>query len=117
MNTTDEAVRANRLRWWGHVTRMGEATLPERLRDLAVGDKRSRGRPRRRYWDSVKNDSEVTSLTSDETPMLALTRGSWRILLGGLCSSLNAERHSQPMMMMMMMMNSFIRAHVSAEVV
>ncbi|XP_049852673.1 uncharacterized protein LOC126333149 [Schistocerca gregaria] len=95
MNSIDAAVRMNRLRWWGHVTCMGEARLPKRLMGSAVEGRRSRGRPRRRYLHLVKNDFVVIGLTSEEAPMLALNWGSWRNFIRGLCSRLNTERHNQ----------------------
>ena len=90
MNTIDGAVRANRLRWWGHVTRMGEARLPKRLMGSAVEGRRSRGRPRRRYLDSVRNDFEVIGLTSEAASKLALNRGPWRSYIRG--TMLQTER-------------------------
>ena len=75
MNTIDGAVRANRLRWWGHVTRMGEARLPKRLMGSAVEGRRSRGRPRRMYWYSDKNEFEAIGLTSEEASKSALNWG------------------------------------------
>ena len=90
MNTIDGAVRANRLIWWGHVTRMGEARLPKRLVGSAVEGRRSRGRPRRRYLDSVRSDFEVIGLTSEEASKLALNRGSWRSFIRG--TMLQTER-------------------------
>ena len=46
MSTMDEAVRINRLWWWGHVRRMVEDKLPTRIMESVMEGKRSRGRPR-----------------------------------------------------------------------
>ena len=81
MNTLDEAVRMSRLRWWGHVKRMGEERIPKRLMSSAVEGKRSRGRPRRQWLDSVLNDLKVRGVEDQEAAVLTGNRGSWRRLV------------------------------------
>ncbi len=58
VDSIEEAARKSRLRWWGHIQRMRDNRLPKQI--LGAGDvgKRSRGRPRRRWLDSVRNDLE-----------------------------------------------------------
>lgn len=84
MNTIDEIVRVNRLRWWDHVTRMGHNRLPKRLMNAEAEGKRSRGKPMRRWLASVQNDFKLRGFTSDEASQLAPNRGSWRALSRGL---------------------------------
>ncbi|XP_067001635.2 LINE-1 retrotransposable element ORF2 protein isoform X1 [Anabrus simplex] len=81
MNSMDEAVRINRLRWWGHVRRMEEDWLPRRIMDSVMEGKRSRGRPRRRWLDSVSNDLKIRGIELNETTTLIANRGLWRRLV------------------------------------
>ena len=79
VSSVEEAARASRLRWFGHVQRMGNDRLPKRILDAQVPGVRPRGRPRRRFIDSIKSDLEVRGLPLDEqTISLAGDRGAWR---------------------------------------
>lgn len=82
----DEAARQSRLRWWGHVQRMGEDRLPKQILESFVGGKRGRGRPRRRWEDSVGNDLDVRGFSWEEARGLALDRGKWRRVVKGRVS-------------------------------
>ena len=46
--TIIETIRLNRLRWFGHVQRMEENRIPQRVLYMNLG-KRLRGRPRNRF--------------------------------------------------------------------
>ena len=81
INTIDEAVRMSRLRWWGHVMRMGEGRLPRTIMNSAIEGKRGRGRPRRRWLDSVSNDFMVRGVEAEEAIALSANRGGWRRLV------------------------------------
>ncbi len=52
----DMMLHIRRLRWLGHVARMGEHRVPKRLLFSHVSGRRSRGRPRKRWTDVVKGD-------------------------------------------------------------
>src|SRR3978361_913526 len=79
VDSIDEAARKSRLRWFGHVRRMNESRLPKLLLNAEANGRRGRGRPRRRYLDSVKCDlNEKGHEWNDETQDLALDRLCWR---------------------------------------
>ena len=52
--TIIETVRLNRLRWFGHVQRMGENRIPKMVLYMNLGTTRLRGRPRNRWQDEVR---------------------------------------------------------------
>ena len=49
-----ETIRLNRLRWFGHVQRMEENRIPERVLYMNLEATRLRGRPRNRWQDEVR---------------------------------------------------------------
>ena len=57
--TVIETIRLNRLRWFGHVQRMVENTIPKRVLYMNLGTTRLRGRPRNRWQDEVREDGRV----------------------------------------------------------
>ena len=83
VNDIDETARQSRLRWWGHVQRMGEDRLPKQIFESSVGGKRGKGRPRRRWEDSVGNDLDVRELRWEVARELARDRGRWRRVVKG----------------------------------
>ena len=48
-----------RLRWFGHVQRMEENRISKRVLYMNMGTKRSRGRPRNRWQDQVREDGRI----------------------------------------------------------
>ena len=48
-----------RLRWYGHVKRREEGYVGKRMVKMAIPGKRKRGRPKRRWMDSVREDMEI----------------------------------------------------------
>ena len=80
-------VSSDRLRWIGHVLRSEDLVLREVLQFVPVGGARGRGRPRRRFFDTLKMDLAernvvVASRTQaqfwDELSVLAADRIEWR---------------------------------------
>ena len=57
--TIIETTRLNRLRWFGHVHRMEENTIPERVLYMNLETTRLRGRPRNRWQDEVRDDGRI----------------------------------------------------------
>lgn len=55
-------VMKSRLKWFGHVRRMGEGRLPGVMEDRQAVGTRLRGRPIRRCKDSVVRDVERRSV-------------------------------------------------------
>ena len=77
--SVEEAARVSRLRWFGHVQRLRDDRLPKRILSAEVPGVRGRGRPRRRFIDSVRSDLEVRGLRLDERVIsLAQGRVAWR---------------------------------------
>jgi len=52
-------ITLNRLRWFGHVQRMGGNRIPERVLYMNSGTTRLRGRPRNRWQDEVREDGRI----------------------------------------------------------
>jgi len=57
--TIIESIRINRLCWFGHVQRMEENRIPERVLYMNLGTTRLRGRPRNRLQDEVREDGRI----------------------------------------------------------
>ena len=57
--------------------------LPKQILESSVGGKRGRGRPRRRWEDSVGNDLDVRELRWEVARELARDRGRWRRVVKG----------------------------------
>jgi hypothetical protein len=57
--TTAEAIRFNRLQWFGHMERMGEKRVPKKLLYMNLETTRLRGRPRNRWQDEVREDGRL----------------------------------------------------------
>jgi hypothetical protein len=49
-------IKSRRMRWAGHVTRMGVKRNAYRILDRMPEGKRPLGRPRRRWMDNIKMD-------------------------------------------------------------
>ena len=77
-------VKSRRMRWAGHVARMGEDRGVHRM-VVVVGKpegKRPLGRPRRRGEDNIKMDLEEVGGGRGDWMELAQDRGRWRALVG-----------------------------------
>ena len=85
---------SERLRWVGHVLRSEESVLREVLAFIPDGGARGRGRPRRRYFDTIKSDiahrnidiaSKEQQRFWDELATIAVDRQQWRsrVVKGG----------------------------------
>ena len=83
IDSIDEAARKSRLRWYGHTLRMNDSRMPKRLLNSDHEGSRGRGRPRRRFIDSVKGDLNVRGLNLDNAQGTALNRGEWRKVVPG----------------------------------
>jgi hypothetical protein len=57
--TITETIRLNRLCWFGHVQRMEENRIPQRVLYMNLGTTRLRGRPRNRRQDGVREDGRI----------------------------------------------------------
>ena len=56
-------VQESRLKWYGHVSRREDEYEGKRVMGMEVPGKRRRGRPKRRWLDSIRNDLSETGLS------------------------------------------------------
>ena len=59
-------VAGSRMRWTGHVQRMGEDRLSKRAWKAEEGGRRRRGRPKLRWKDCIKRDLERAGTNGQE---------------------------------------------------
>lgn len=72
-------IKVNRLRWVGHVVRMGDCRVPKKLFETNPEGTRGRGRPKGRWKDAVTKD--LSGLRVRNWRSLAVNRDRWRSLL------------------------------------
>ena len=75
-------VKSRRLRWAGHVTRMGENRGVHRVLVGKPEVKTQLGRPRRRWEDNIKMDLQEVVGGRGDWMELAQDRDGWRSLVG-----------------------------------
>jgi hypothetical protein len=71
-------IKSGRLRWAGHVARMGERRGVYMVSIGKPGGKRPLGRPRRRWEDNIKSDLREIGLDGANWVHLAQYRVQWR---------------------------------------
>jgi hypothetical protein len=84
LNTSQSIIRiikSRRMRWAGHVARMGERRNVYRLLVGKSEGKRPLGRPRRRRMDNIKTDLLEIVVSVVDLISLAQDRYSWRALV------------------------------------
>jgi hypothetical protein len=75
-------VKSRRIRWAGHVARVGEDRGVYRVLVGKPEGKRLLGRPRRRWEDNIKMDLQEVEGDRGEWMELAQDRDRWRVLVG-----------------------------------
>ena len=75
-------VKSRRMRWAGHVVRMGEDRGVHRVLVGKPEGKRLLGRPRRRWEDNIKMDLQEVGGGRGDWMELAQDRDKWRVLVG-----------------------------------
>ena len=75
-------VKSRRMRWAGHVARMGEDRGVQRVLVGKPEGKRSLGRPRRRWENNIKMDIQDGGGGRGDWMDLAQDRDRWRALVG-----------------------------------
>ena len=75
-------VKSRRMRWAGHVARMGEDRGVHRVLAGKSEGKRPLGRPRRRWEDNIKMDLQEVGGGRADWMELAQDRDWWRALVG-----------------------------------
>jgi hypothetical protein len=74
-------IKSRRMRWAGHVTRMGEKRNAYRILVGKPEGKRPLGRPRRRWVDNIRMDLGEIGWDGVEWVDLAQDRDQWRALV------------------------------------
>jgi len=77
-------IKARRMRWAGHVARMGEEKGAYRVLVGKSEGKRPLGRPRRRWVDNIRMDLQEVGYGSVDWIGLAQDRDRWRTLLSAV---------------------------------
>ena len=72
-------IKKSRLRWFGHVDQKDDNDWVKRCITWEVEGIRQRGRPKKTWWDCVKNDKESLGLSQKD----ALFRNKWRRRIKG----------------------------------
>ena len=75
-------VKSSRMRWAGHVARMGEDKVVHRMLVGKPEGKRPLGRPRLRWEDNIKMDLQEVGGGYGDWMELAQDRDGWRSLVG-----------------------------------
>jgi hypothetical protein len=73
-----KVIKSRRMRWAGHVVRVGEGKGAYKVLVGRPEGKRSRGRPRRRWEDNLQMDLRETELDGANWIQLAQDRVQWR---------------------------------------
>ncbi len=83
-------MQQRRLRWLGHVGRMAECRLPQRMLVGQLLGRRPRGRPRKRWQDVVREDLDTMFHAPQgrfgryDWSTVCQDRGTWRQLVAGV---------------------------------
>ena len=77
-------IKSRRMRWAGHVARMGEERVVCRVLVGKPEGKRPLGRPRRRWMDNIKMDVQEVGCGGMEWIELAQDNDRWRALLNAV---------------------------------
>lgn len=79
-----DRIQQRRLRYFGHVVRMKDGRYPKTAMYGGVHGKRRRGRPKKRWMDTIKEDCEALGLTIYQANTIAQERNTWRNTINGL---------------------------------
>jgi hypothetical protein len=83
-STIVRVIKSRRMRWAGHVVRMGEGRSVYRVLVRKPEGKRPLGRPRRRWEDNIKVDLQEVGCGSMDWIELAQDRDRWRALVNAV---------------------------------
>ena len=81
-----DQITLKRLRYYGHVMRMNPQRLPYISLNGRVQGNRPRGRPAKRWLDSVKSDVNRLNLTIPEASRQARSRADWKEVVQRMAS-------------------------------
>ena len=71
-------IENRQLKWYGHVKRMDKNRIPRKCLEARIEGKRSRGRPRRTWLDSVITTGKNRNKTLSELNNLCMDRKEWK---------------------------------------
>ena len=74
----NQRIQERQLKWFGHVSRMNQERMPHLALHTKVHGKRSQGRPRKRWIDTVADDLDQKGISMREVSTLAADRDNWR---------------------------------------
>jgi hypothetical protein len=77
-------IKSRRIKWAGHVARMGEKRNAYRLLVGKSEGKRPLGRPRRRWMDNIRMDLGEVGCCDVDWIGLAQNRNRWRALVNSV---------------------------------
>ena len=77
-------IKSKRMRWAGHVARMGEERGPYRVLVEKPEVKRPLGRPRRRWMDNIRMDLQEVRCGYVDWIGLAQDRDRWRTFVSAV---------------------------------
>ena len=79
MHNLEEILRRNRLRWFGHVCRLDDSRPAKQVLQWVPKDgKRKRGRPRKNWRTTVKEDLKTLDMAWEDAEEMAGDRTMWR---------------------------------------
>ena len=79
-----QVIKSRRMRWAGHVVRMGEKREAYRVLMGKLEGKRPLGRPRRRWVDNIRMDLQEVDCGYVDWIGLAQDRDGWRKLVNAV---------------------------------
>jgi len=79
-----DRIQQRRLRYFGHVSRMGKSRYPKIAMEGYVHGQRRRGRPKKRWMDMVRSDCNDMGLSIQDAATITQDRNSWRNVIGEL---------------------------------
>jgi hypothetical protein len=77
-------IKSRRMRWEGHVARIGEKRIAYRLLVGKIDGKRPLGRPRRRWVDNIRMGLREVGWGDVDWICLAQDRNRWRALVNSV---------------------------------
>ena len=80
----NQRIQQRRLRYFGHICRMQNERYPKIAMEGYVHGQRSRGRPKKRWIDTVRDDCGKAGLNLPDAKRLAMDRARWRIFVNEL---------------------------------
>ena len=79
-------LRKARLKWFGHVERMGDGRQVNRIMNATMEGRRPVGRPRTRWRDVIGRDLGASGLSVEEARLEARDRDRWRDVVLASCA-------------------------------